>query len=345
MRAELGAFLRVERAFQQRAEDRGLDLGPVLLRCLDQHLQLVELERDRRGVLEQVAVEALDRDAQRRRELAAVHRAPQGGELVVQMLRVIELPAQQRLEAVRRQQHAGILGEHREQHPAEEAADRIRRMAARFEPPRDGGEQIGDLARDARRLGRGIERCGLSPDRRQPLPHAFVAQIVEHDAVARPIGKLRIGLPGAGEVGIDFDAIADIGNQQERRPAVVDRQRLGVALGLALGLHDRLCPTRRATPRGTALQTCRCGLAEQVEVVLTPLRRGAVGFASLFGFEDESAAFVTVDPSEADGAVAIVLEHAALEDIVVLRVIGAAATRRLDPNQAAQCVYEALRVG
>jgi hypothetical protein len=50
----------------------------------------------------------------------------------------------------------------------------------------------------------------------------LVPQIIEHDAEQGLIGDLGIGLSGAGEIGIDLNAITDVGNQQERRPAVID---------------------------------------------------------------------------------------------------------------------------
>ena len=73
---------------------------------------------------------------------------------------------------------------------------------------------------------------------------------------------------------------------------MIHRQSLGVALGLALRLHHRLCPSRRATPRGAALHAHRSGLAEQVEIVLATLGCGPVGIAALLRLKDESAALV-----------------------------------------------------
>ena len=49
-------------------------------------------------------------------------------------------------------------------------------------------------------------------------------------------------------------------------------------------------------------------------------------------------AFVGVDPAEALGAVAFVLEYAAFEHVVVVRIVGAAAVGRIDPDQGAQAV-------
>src|SRR3546814_3594475 len=44
---QLGPLLGVERALQKRAEDGGLDLRPAMLGRLNQHLQLLRVERDR----------------------------------------------------------------------------------------------------------------------------------------------------------------------------------------------------------------------------------------------------------------------------------------------------------
>src|SRR3546814_4379193 len=95
------------------------------------------------------------------------------------------------------------------------------------------------------------------------------------------------------------------------------RKRLGVTLGLGLRLHHRLRPTWRAAPRGAPLQARRCCLPEQIKIVLATLRGGAVGLAALLRFKDERAPLVAIDAAEADTAVAIVLEHAALEYIVI----------------------------
>ena len=154
--AELGALLGVERALQQRAEDGGLDLRPAMLGRLDQHLQLLGIERDGGAILEQIAVELAQRHAERGREVARVHRRPQGGELVLQMLRRCPLVLEQVGEALLRDQPA-VLGEHREEQAHEEAAGALGGVAALLQPAGDGGEQVGDIARDARRAGGGIE--------------------------------------------------------------------------------------------------------------------------------------------------------------------------------------------
>jgi hypothetical protein len=62
--AEGVAFLGIEGALEQRAEDRGLDLAPVGLGCAEQAVDLLAVERQgvgvSLGVLEELAVEAAD---------------------------------------------------------------------------------------------------------------------------------------------------------------------------------------------------------------------------------------------------------------------------------------------
>src|SRR3546814_11706586 len=96
-----------------------------------------------------------------------------------------------------------------------------------------------DIARDSGRAGGGIEAGGCVPDRRQAVAHVLVPQVVEHDPIARTVGKLSVRLSRAGEVGIDLDAVADVRDEQERRPAMLRRKRLGVTLGLGLRSEER----------------------------------------------------------------------------------------------------------
>lgn len=222
MRAELGPLLRIERAFEQGAEDRWLHLGPDMFAGLDQHFQLLRIERDRGAFLEQVAVELLQRHAQRGRKFALVHRRPQRGKLVFEMLRVRALVLQQGGEAAFGDQPA-VFREHREQHAHQEAAGALRIVSALFDPARDRGEQIGNFARYPRGACGRIQALRIGPDRAEPFAHIRVAQILQHNPVARPIRELGIGLSGAGEIGIDLDAIADVRHQQERRPAMIHR--------------------------------------------------------------------------------------------------------------------------
>jgi len=151
-------------------------------------------------------------------------------------------------------------------------------------------------------------------------------------------------LPRAAEIGIDVDTVADVGDEQERRPAMSDRQRLGIAFGLPARLDHRLRPGWRAALGRAALEAGGGGLPENVEVGLALFGGLAVGIAALLGLQHEAMTFIGVDPAKAFGAVGFLLEHAALEHIIVMGVVGAAALGRINADQGAQAVHEALRV-
>src|SRR5437868_2953774 len=78
---------------------------------------------------------------------------------------------------------------------------------------------------------------------------------------------MRVVLSLAGEIGIDFDDMADIDDEQEGRIAVLDGERSGIVLGLAAGGEHHLVPAARAAT----------GVAELAFVAVRdgPLRRCA----------------------------------------------------------------------
>ena len=102
--AELVPLVLVEGSLQQRSEDGGLDLAPLLLAGVDQQAELLVGQRQRRGLLEQAAVEAEDRLQEDGREAARLHGRPEraghvgkgGGPALLPQ------PAQHRREAVLR---------------------------------------------------------------------------------------------------------------------------------------------------------------------------------------------------------------------------------------------------
>nr|WP_293846939.1 hypothetical protein [Sphingopyxis sp.] len=98
----------------------------------------------------------------------------------------------------------------------------------------------GNLAGDARGFLRRVEAERVGPDRAKAGADIFTPQIVERDAEAGSIGELGVLLTRAAEIGIDIDAVADIGDEQEGRPTVIDRQRLCIAFGLPARLDHRL---------------------------------------------------------------------------------------------------------
>ena len=86
------------------------------------------------------------------------------------------------------------------------------------------------------------------------------------------------------------------------------------------------------------------GLPENVEVSFALFDRFAVGIGALLGFEDKAVAFIGINPAKALGAVGFFLKHAALEHIVIMAIVGAAALGRIDANQRAKAIHETLRV-
>src|SRR3546814_17360199 len=74
--------LGVERALQKRAEDGGLDLRPAMLGRLNQHLQLLRVERDRSTIFKQIPVELPERHPERGREVARSEESRVGKECV-----------------------------------------------------------------------------------------------------------------------------------------------------------------------------------------------------------------------------------------------------------------------
>jgi hypothetical protein len=163
----------------------------------------------------------------------------------------------------------------------------------------DFGEQIGNLPRDL--CGAGLRDrgfCGSVQIARSRVAHASSRR---SSSMMRKRADRGTGhrLSGAGEIGIDIDAIADVGHQQDRRPAMIDGQRLGIAFGLPLACTIALAQPgvpRRAVPR---LTRAAGGLAEDVEIVLAAFGGRPVCIAALLGLQDEAIPLVAIDPAEA----------------------------------------------
>ena len=178
---------------------------------------------------------------------AAVHHAPETFECRSEMCGRFDHLVKQLFEAPVRDQPLGfvvradILGEHREKATHQKFGDLDRRVFL-LQPPGDLGQPGGDVARHLGRFARGVERLGIGPDRRQPRLDLAVEQIVHRQAVAVAIGEMIVILSQAGEVRIDFDDVADIGDQQEWRIAMINGESAGIILGLASGGDHHLVP-------------------------------------------------------------------------------------------------------
>jgi hypothetical protein len=319
VRPERVPLARRQRAFEERAENRRFDLRPVGVCGFDQQADLVAVERDHLGLLEQFAVEARQRRAQDDRETTAVHVAPERGEQRHELLRALLQVFQQRQKgasALVLRQQADIFGEHREQAARQKAGDEFGGVAGAFERLGDARQLVGDGARDAGRNARRVERHRLAPDGLQTSEDRFVGELGKPDAVRARVGKRRVGGAGTGEVGVQFDDLADVDDDQERRPALVGRQRAGIAFGLTAG----------------ALQ----GVIEHPAGDTGP---------DLLGFKHEMGAPVAVDAAERAAAVAVTKSDSPLEDVGVVTRIVARRIGRRHAEHLAQVADEELIIG
>ncbi len=326
--AEGVAFGGVERAFEQGAEDGGLDFAPVGAGGGEQQIDLRAVERQRISVvgraLEQLAVEAQHGLRQGDGEAAAVHVGPEGGEHALQGDGVVAVALEQGDEAAlvalpafaRAGQQADVFGKHREQAAGEVGGDKLRGVAAGFERAGEFGQLRGDFAGDAGAGAGGVEAERVEPDAAQGVAHLGAGEVGERDAVAARIGKRGVGGAAAGEFGVKLDHLADIDHEQKGRTAARGEfggfERAGVALGLGAGAQQ--------------------GVVESA---------GVGAGTQLFGFEHEGAAPVAVDAAGAAAAVAVAKGDGPLEHVVE----PGRGVRHRHAEQLAQLAHEALRGG
>ena len=144
---------------------------------------------------------------------------------------------QQRGETVALQQ-PHVLREHGEQATHQEQRDLFRNRAPvqrqllrpplfrqgpdqpRFQRLREFRQQRRDLARDFRGAPGRIQDLGIGPDRSQAFAHGGIAQVLQIDAVRLAVRELGVVLPLQGEVGVKLDHMANIDDDQKRRPAL-----------------------------------------------------------------------------------------------------------------------------
>jgi len=156
-----------------------------------------------------------------------------------------------------------VLGEHAEQAAHEEARDQLRMMPFALQGAGHDGKMTRNPAGDLGGAPGRVERERIGPDQAQPLADVRVAQGVERNAEGLGVRELAVALSGPAEVGIELEAVADIDDDQEGRPAMVDRQGLGIALGLAAGALHGDGPVRGAA-HGGAFAGLGLGAAEEL---------------------------------------------------------------------------------
>jgi len=210
-----------------------------------------------------------------------------------------------------------------------------------LEPLGDDRQPPGNVARHlGRALGR-VERQRLGPDATQPLLHFGQQQLVHGDAIPLPVGEMRVVLPLPRKVGVDLQHVPHIQHQQERRIAVLHRQRPRIALRLVARRQHRPVPAAGAASGRPQLHLRRV-LRQQVQLVAM---RPGLAQARLLRFQHEAAALVEVDPPRRSRPIRMLEADPPLICIVVLRVIGGAERRCRQAQRVAETLDELLRVG
>ncbi|MNZ61931.1 hypothetical protein D3C78_800350 [compost metagenome] len=315
MGAEFVPLARVQSTLQQGAEDRRLNVAPIGLGRCNQQLDLLGAQLDGRRVGEKATVELENFGIQRLGEAAAVHRPPQTFQLAVEGRRIVLAGLQQRGKTAIRQQ-PNVFREHGEQAAHQEAGDLLGAMAAVLQGFGQGGQPVGDGTGDLAGIASRIEAQRLQPDLAQQLAGVRVAQLLQGDLVATRVGKGHVVAARAAELGVQREGLADIGDDDERRAALVGRQSAGVVLGLLARLVDGGIPAVAA------------GL-----------------LAGVLAFEDEAAASVEVERAGAPAAVGEQLGDTALEDVGVFATLRASRIGLREVQQGAQLGDEHLQVG
>ena len=219
MGAKLGAFVRVEAALEQRAEDAWVHGAPVERGNLRDPLDLLGLHIEHRGVGEEVAVEV--KDFVLPEQPAVGHRFEELGHDLSEEGRVMLGILQDAAEKAPGQQ-ADVLGEEAEDHPVQEVRHVERRQATlahglgnlRKVPRRLGGD---GLDRDAR-----LELLRLEEDVAQEGQVLRLGQVGQRDLVFHR--------GGVGEVRAD-DNPFHVAHDHERRVL----KCLGIAQELLVG--------------------------------------------------------------------------------------------------------------
>ena len=283
------------------------------------------------------ALELLDPGAERRRKAPLPHRLPdfrdQRHELLGRRLQAL----QQAREAAPRRE-ADVFREEREQAADQKPGHLLRLVVLGLQPPGEHGDPRGDLAGDLRRVAGRVEGERVEPERREPLADPGIAEVVETEAMASGVGKRRVDLPEPGEVGIQFERVADVDHEQERR--VVVGQRPHVALRLAAGGDHRVVPAGRAA-------NARAALAPGLGGGRIGHRERILGLAGhrLLRLADKGPLLVEVDVARRGLAVGVLERHRLVEHVAVHRLIGHARVGPRHAEQVAELGQKQLVVG
>ncbi len=143
MRAQLAALVGVEAAFEEGAEDRGVDAGPVEMRRAFQVVDVLIGQRQRIVAVEQAAVEPFD--AVEADLAAAAHGGEEGRGILGEQAVVAARAAVDHGREIVAGQQLHIFGEHAEDQAVDEMRDGLRIVAALAQAVGDGDEARGGL--------------------------------------------------------------------------------------------------------------------------------------------------------------------------------------------------------
>src|SRR2546423_1589356 len=110
---------------------------------------------------------------------------------------------------------------------------------------------------------------------------------------------MKVRFAGLGEVGKDFKAVADIDNHEKRRGRLGKGKATDVAFGLAMRFYHGII--------GAGATNRLVGFAQLDRSGISQFRGGCFGGLKLFGFEDETTAFVEIDAPSGGGNVGMML--------------------------------------
>ena len=164
----------------------------------------------------------------------------------------------------------------------------------------------------------GSSECGSAQIARSRDCTLTVTQIVHVDAVGLSVREMGVVLPLSGEVRVDLNHMPNVDHEQEGRITVFDRKGAGVVLGLSAGGEEDLVPSSR-TPLGLSGLSVSSILWKELELGYVQL--GDVALGGLFGFENEAAPAITIDPPRRPGTIGVLEVDAPLEDVIVQVVL------------------------
>ena len=121
------------------------------------------------------------------------------------------------------------------------------------------------------------------------ITHIWLLKIIQKNAETLTIRKLRIVAALAGEIGIDLKTMAHITHHNERWPLVAGWQMPCIVFGLLPSVQHQHIPSSCAR---SALSGAISG---RKHIVLAFNRLLAALGAGLFGFENETAAFIEIN--------------------------------------------------